>query len=350
MIKEGHNSFLYTDPNHDKKFVLKYYPESSIQDEIYVINEFKKLVQLSSEPEVCDAFGLVSIDVNGELYTGYLLEYIDGETLVDFKEAARINVESYLHLIEQLASGIMKSHRFGVIHGDLSLSNLIIDRNGNLRIIDFLFDVVEKPDFQSDIKKFKLIEEELFKALGVDDQGFVKTVHDICQSDRNIEAISKSIPIVEEYLYQFSLLDEKSKAILAFIVCNIPDDYQFGRVMKVALPRIPDFLRLPKTERDLEFEKKNKQGLKLKYLPEYVERQKHELDLYLTRIFYQLEQMNFVSFVLFFKELELKVITDYEIHIQVNLNINILKLKRLNDEFGFIESHDQDLLKILFDE
>ena len=66
------------------------------------------------------------------------MEYIDGETLGEIvKRKALLPVSKRLQWVEDLCSGLAYAHRQGVIHRDIKPANLMVDTEGNLKILDF---------------------------------------------------------------------------------------------------------------------------------------------------------------------------------------------------------------------
>lgn len=65
----------------------------------------------------------------------YWMEAVDGSPLLDASQGA--DSELVMKWFEQALQALRYLHAEGVLHGDLSPQNLLIDRNGNLKIIDF---------------------------------------------------------------------------------------------------------------------------------------------------------------------------------------------------------------------
>src|SRR5262245_44898794 len=66
------------------------------------------------------------------------MEYIEGETLgAVIRERRNIPVERKLQWIEQLCDGLAYAHRAGLVHRDVKPANLIVDRDGVLKVLDF---------------------------------------------------------------------------------------------------------------------------------------------------------------------------------------------------------------------
>ncbi len=66
------------------------------------------------------------------------MEYVFGEDLKSLlSRAGRLSVDKALHFAEQIAGGLTEAHRLGIIHRDLKPQNIMIDRQGNAKIMDF---------------------------------------------------------------------------------------------------------------------------------------------------------------------------------------------------------------------
>ena len=66
------------------------------------------------------------------------MEYVPGEDLRSFlHRAKRLTVGTAVDIAKDVCEGLAEAHRLGVIHRDLKPSNIIIDKDGNARIMDF---------------------------------------------------------------------------------------------------------------------------------------------------------------------------------------------------------------------
>ncbi len=66
------------------------------------------------------------------------MEYVPGEDLKSFiRRVGQLPVSKALAIAIQIAAGMTEAHRLGVIHRDLKPRNVIIDKEGNARIMDF---------------------------------------------------------------------------------------------------------------------------------------------------------------------------------------------------------------------
>jgi serine/threonine protein phosphatase PrpC len=68
----------------------------------------------------------------------YLTEYIDGMTLGQWmKENPKPPVQEVVFLLDQIAKGLRAFHRKETLHQDIKPDNIVIDKNGVVKIIDF---------------------------------------------------------------------------------------------------------------------------------------------------------------------------------------------------------------------
>ncbi|TET74478.1 MAG: tetratricopeptide repeat protein [Candidatus Aminicenantes bacterium] len=78
-------------------------------------------------------------DINEEEGTHYItLEYVPGEDLKSFiKRSEQLTVGKAISVAKQVCEGLTEAQRLGVVHRDLKPQNIMIDREGNARIMDF---------------------------------------------------------------------------------------------------------------------------------------------------------------------------------------------------------------------
>ncbi len=66
------------------------------------------------------------------------MEYVAGEDLRSFiRRSKQLTVATSISIARQVAEGLAEAHGLGVVHRDLKPSNIMIDKEGNARIMDF---------------------------------------------------------------------------------------------------------------------------------------------------------------------------------------------------------------------
>jgi serine/threonine protein kinase len=66
-----------------------------------------------------------------------VLEYVDGVSLGKLCQSGALREEFVLEILAQLEAAVFDLHSEGLFHGDLSPHNILIDREGRLRLLDF---------------------------------------------------------------------------------------------------------------------------------------------------------------------------------------------------------------------
>jgi serine/threonine protein kinase/Tfp pilus assembly protein PilF len=66
------------------------------------------------------------------------MEYVSGEDLKSFiRRSKQLSIPTVMSIAKQICEGLSEAHKLGVVHRDLKPSNIMIDKDGNARIMDF---------------------------------------------------------------------------------------------------------------------------------------------------------------------------------------------------------------------
>jgi serine/threonine protein kinase/Tfp pilus assembly protein PilF len=78
-------------------------------------------------------------DLGEDRGTFYItMEYVSGEDLKSFiRRSKMLSISTAISIAKQISEGLSEAHNQGVVHRDLKPSNIMIDKDGNARIMDF---------------------------------------------------------------------------------------------------------------------------------------------------------------------------------------------------------------------
>jgi protein-serine/threonine kinase len=108
--------------------------------------------------------------VETDRHIGIILEYASGGELFDYILNHRYLKDGPARkLFSQLISGVGYLHKKGIVHRDLKLENLLLDRNKNIIITDFGFANTFDPDDElSEEIEYRLGDKEFIRSLGLE--------------------------------------------------------------------------------------------------------------------------------------------------------------------------------------
>ncbi len=136
-LGEGGMGVVYRarDTRVDRHVALKLLPDEFAQDAARLARferEAKILASLN-HPSIATLHGLEESD--GKRFI--VMELVEGQTLAHRLRKGRLPVDEALDICRQIAEGLEAAHEKGVIHRDLKPGNVMITREGKVKILDF---------------------------------------------------------------------------------------------------------------------------------------------------------------------------------------------------------------------
>jgi serine/threonine-protein kinase len=111
--------------------------KSDIASDKKTIERFRnelKTTRMISHRNVCRMFDLA--ETEGTFYI--TMEYVSGEDLKSFiRRSGKLDIPKAISIAKEVCEGLSEAHRLGVVHRDLKPSNIMIDKDGDARIMDF---------------------------------------------------------------------------------------------------------------------------------------------------------------------------------------------------------------------
>ncbi len=93
-----------------------------------------RIARRIAHPRVCRMYDLGEAGLSHYL----TMEYVEGEDLKAFiRRSDHLTTAKAVNIGKQIAEGLSEAHRLGVVHRDLKPQNVMIDREGKAKIMDF---------------------------------------------------------------------------------------------------------------------------------------------------------------------------------------------------------------------
>jgi serine/threonine-protein kinase len=125
-----------TDLTLGQAVALKFLPESLARDERALARFYNevRIARQVTHPNVCRVYDIGHVE--GQHYIS--MEFVDGEDLASLLlRIGRLPVDKALETARKVCAGLAAAHERGVLHRDLKPANIMIDRRGQVIIMDF---------------------------------------------------------------------------------------------------------------------------------------------------------------------------------------------------------------------
>ena len=136
-VGEGGMGAVYkaVDTKLDRFVALKFLPpqlSTLAVDKYRFITEAKAAAALN-HPNISTVHSIEETDENIFI----VMEYIEGEQLKEKIKNNKISIKDVVNIVVQIAAGLGAAHKKGIIHRDIKSSNVMINDEGKVKIMDF---------------------------------------------------------------------------------------------------------------------------------------------------------------------------------------------------------------------
>ncbi|WP_024851417.1 bifunctional protein-serine/threonine kinase/phosphatase [Hydrogenovibrio kuenenii] len=141
ILRDIHNSsrshvFLARDLESKQQVILKV-PSIDLRDDAAYLERFLLEEWIARRIEHANVLKPI-VQTRKRNYLYITTEYIEGQTLAQWMlDNPKPDVETVRKIVEQIAKGLRAFHRLEMLHQDIRPNNIMIDRQGTVKIIDF---------------------------------------------------------------------------------------------------------------------------------------------------------------------------------------------------------------------
>jgi serine/threonine protein kinase/Tfp pilus assembly protein PilF len=128
--------YLAEDTRLNRKVALKFLPEHLVEDKDHLrrFEQEARAVAALSHPNVCTIHEVIETAEHSHCI---VMEYVDGITLRKQISKGRMKVDEALDIAVQVASALSAAHASGIVHRDIKLDNIMVRRDGYVKVLDF---------------------------------------------------------------------------------------------------------------------------------------------------------------------------------------------------------------------
>ena len=96
-----------------------------------------KLASALNHRNIVTIYDIDTTEVDGQPVDFISMEYVHGKTLDQAIGRKGLRLTDALRYAQQIADGLVAAHRVGIVHRDLKPTNIIVDEQGDIKILDF---------------------------------------------------------------------------------------------------------------------------------------------------------------------------------------------------------------------
>ena len=127
--------FLAEDTELNRKVALKFLPSSSSSD-AHALERFKQEARSAAALNHPNITTIYEIGI-WEDRPYIAMAFIDGQKLTDMIVEGGADINRTLDVVIQISEGLGKAHHAGIVHRDIKPDNILLDKDGRAKIVDF---------------------------------------------------------------------------------------------------------------------------------------------------------------------------------------------------------------------
>jgi serine/threonine protein kinase/tetratricopeptide (TPR) repeat protein len=136
-IGEGGQGTVYRaiDTTLDRSAVVKVLPPA-LTDSASNLLRFEREARLASSldhPNICTIFGLHKVDDTHFI----AMQYIEGRNVRELVAGRPLDLRQALSIVIQVTNALAAAHARGIVHRDIKARNVMVTRNGTVKVLDF---------------------------------------------------------------------------------------------------------------------------------------------------------------------------------------------------------------------
>ncbi len=127
--------YLAEDRKLNRKVALKFLANSMVDDhwaKHQLFNEARAVAKIEHQ-NICQVHGIEEIDGHNFI----VMQFIEGSTLSELIRRRQIQEKQFFPIARQIADALAAAHDSGIIHRDIKAGNMMMDRNGQIKVLDF---------------------------------------------------------------------------------------------------------------------------------------------------------------------------------------------------------------------
>jgi len=107
------------------------------ESDMEFVRRFSREAEAAAKMSHENIVNLLDVGIDGDVRY-IVMEYVDGQTLKDMIRAeGRIHPDLALRMTIRILAAVDHAHRNGIVHRDIKPQNILVDRDGRVRVADF---------------------------------------------------------------------------------------------------------------------------------------------------------------------------------------------------------------------